>query len=250
MDLTPQIIALTLAGAAAGGFVNGLAGFGTGLFALGFWLQAFPPLEAVALSVVTATVTGLQGAWVVRHEIRANLGRLMRFLVPALFGIPLGVSLLILIEPRVLKLVIAGFLLFYGGFFLLRGALPTMDRTHPAVEAVVGFFSGVLGGLAGLSGVFMVTWCAMRPWPRRQTRALLQPFNLVVLVVTSVILAVRGAYSVALLPALGLAIVTAMLSAQIGIFAFHRMGDTQFRWVLIGLMFVSGLALGLREVAM
>ena len=36
-------------GALAGGFVSGLAGFGTGLVALGMWLYAFPPAIAVPL---------------------------------------------------------------------------------------------------------------------------------------------------------------------------------------------------------
>ena len=34
-----------LAGAAAGGFINGLAGFGTALFALGFFLSVLPPMH-------------------------------------------------------------------------------------------------------------------------------------------------------------------------------------------------------------
>ena len=38
-----------LTGALAGGFVSGLAGFGTGLVALGIWLYAFPPAIAVPL---------------------------------------------------------------------------------------------------------------------------------------------------------------------------------------------------------
>ena len=33
-----EVILLIIAGAFAGGFANGLAGFGTGLFALGWWL--------------------------------------------------------------------------------------------------------------------------------------------------------------------------------------------------------------------
>ena len=43
-----MLIYLLLAGL-AGGFINGLAGFGTALFALGFLLQILPPLEAVGL---------------------------------------------------------------------------------------------------------------------------------------------------------------------------------------------------------
>ena len=47
--MTGEFITLLLVGAAAGGFINGLAGFGTALFTLGFWLQILPAVEAVCL---------------------------------------------------------------------------------------------------------------------------------------------------------------------------------------------------------
>ncbi len=63
---------LFLLGAAAGGFINGLAGFGTALFALGFWLQVMPPVQAVAIVLVISVATGLQGLWQVRHTIEQS----------------------------------------------------------------------------------------------------------------------------------------------------------------------------------
>ena len=41
-----------VAGAIAGGFVSGLAGFGTALMALGIWLYVLPPSIAVPLVIV------------------------------------------------------------------------------------------------------------------------------------------------------------------------------------------------------
>ena len=58
--MVSEIPVFLILGALVGGFVNGLAGFGTALMALGFWLQIMPPLEAVALVVVVSCVTGIQ----------------------------------------------------------------------------------------------------------------------------------------------------------------------------------------------
>src|SRR4051812_50079218 len=44
--------AILLAGALAGGFVSGLAGFGTALMALGIWLYILPPAVAVPLVLI------------------------------------------------------------------------------------------------------------------------------------------------------------------------------------------------------
>lgn len=246
--MEPGTLWLLIAGAASAGFVNGLAGFGTALFSLGFWLQVFPPVQAVAMGVAVSVVTGLQGLWVVRSHILDQPRRLLRFLIPALLGVPLGVYALAYVEPRPLKLLIAGFLILYGLFFLARRALPRFNRRTPGWDAFVGFLGGILGGLAGLSGALPAMWCALRPWPRQETRAVLQPFNVAVLALTGVTLAWRGAYDAATLQRLAVALVVAVGMAQLGIATFKRINDTQFRWLLIVLMFLSGTALMLREL--
>ena len=108
--MTAEFVAVLLAGAFAGGFINGLAGFGTALLSLGLWLQIMPPPQAVAVVVVMSVVSGLQGLWTVRREIRDRPGRLALFLLPGLVGLPLGVTLLNVISATALKLTIAGFM--------------------------------------------------------------------------------------------------------------------------------------------
>ena len=48
--------ALLFLGAFAGGFVSGLAGFGTALMALGIWLYVLPPSLAVPLVLICSVV--------------------------------------------------------------------------------------------------------------------------------------------------------------------------------------------------
>ena len=243
-----EFLAVLLGGAFAGGVINGLAGFGTALFALGFWLQVLPAAQAVAMVVVMSVVSGLQGLWIVRGEIRRNPGRLARFLLPALLGIPLGVALLSVVSATLLKIVIAGFMLLYGGFFLLRRSLPRFERSTPVLDSLVGFAGGVLGGAASLSGALPTMWCAMRPWPKGETRAVLQPFNVVVLALTAVLFLVNGLYTSDTLVLMAIALPITMIGAQLGLSVFRRLGDEQFRVLLIGLMFASGAILGLREI--
>ena len=124
--MTLEFIIYVAAGAFAGGFVSGLAGFGLSLFALGWLLQALPPVEAVVVAIVLSIVAAVPGLLVVYKHVEP--ARVARFLVPALAGIPLGLYLLHVVDSQALKLVIAGFLLFYGGFFLVRRGLPKVER--------------------------------------------------------------------------------------------------------------------------
>ncbi|SDE07619.1 sulfite exporter TauE/SafE family protein [Limimaricola pyoseonensis] len=240
-------LAMIAGGAAAGGFVNGLAGFGTALFALGFFLQIMPPVQAVSIVVVLSVAAGLPGIWVVRNTMMAHRGRLMRFLLPALFGIPLGIMALSYLEPRALKLVIGGFLLLYGGYFSLRRTLPNIERATPITDTMIGFSGGLLGGAASLSGALPTMWCSMRDWPKAETRAVLQPFNVVVLGLSALLFAQRGAYTAESLYYIAVALPATLLFARLGIHVFHRLRDDQFRRLLIGLTFVSGAVLLLRE---
>jgi len=239
---------LLVLGAAAGGFVNGLAGFGTALFALGFWLQFLPPAQAVAIAVMVSTVTGLQGVLIVRRDIRENSRRLAIFVCPALPGVLVGAAALSFVEPGFLKFLVAAFMLLYGGFFILRRNLPRIDRSTPLIDAIVGFLGGILGGAASLSGVLPTMWCAMRAWPKSETRAVLQPFNVIVLGVTAAVFFITGTYDAEVLTLLAVALPVAVISAQAGIAAFRRLGDDGFRRLLIGLMFFSGVALVLRSL--
>lgn len=245
--MSPDTALHVIAGAAAGGLINGLAGFGTALFALGFFLTVMPPVQAVAVVVVLSVVTGLQGVWVVRHAIGQNKRRLARFLLPALVGIPLGTLVLTVLDARTLKLVIAVLLLLYGGYFSLRGVLPKFERPTPFWDMAVGFLGGVLGGAASLSGALPMMWCALRPWPKAETRAVLQPFNVVVLGVTAVLLMLKGVYTRDTLISIAVAVPVSVMAAQGGIALFRRLPVEAFRRLLIALTFVSGAVLLLRE---
>ncbi|MGH1576041.1 sulfite exporter TauE/SafE family protein [Planktotalea sp.] len=237
---------LTL-GAAAGGFINGLAGTGTALFALGFYLLVLPPISAVAIVALMSVLAGLQGLWVVRREIRANPIRLLRFLIPGLAGVPIGLALLSAIDAGALRIAIAALLIIYGGYFSLRKSLPAFSRRTPIIDSCVGFIGGVLGGAASVSGALPVIWLSLRPWPKAETRAVLQPFNVVILSTTIVLLFFKGAYDDTSVKALFITIPIGMIAAQIGIFVFNRLNDDMFRRLLIGLTLLIGAGIFVSE---
>lgn len=244
--MTSTTIVFLLLGSAAGGFINGLAGFGTALFALGFFLNIMPPVQAVAIVVVLSVISGLQGLWIVRHAMFENPVRLMRFLVPALIGIPIGLAALSYIDADSLKIFIAGLLIVYGGYFSLRNNLPQIDGNTPTIDSFVGFLGGILGGMASLSGALPTMWCSMRTWSKMETRAVLQPFNVVVLLLTAIMLAWSGAYNTQTLTYLVIALPSTMIFAQLGILVFKRLSNDQFKRILIALTFIAGAILLVR----
>lgn len=246
--MTAEIIMYLLMGAVAGGFINGLSGTGTALFALGFYLVVLPPITSVAIVAVMAIIAGVQGLWVVRTEILKNPPRLLRFLIPGLIGVPFGLLLLDLVDAGTLRLCIAALLIFYGGYFGFRSALPAFERRTPRLDMGIGFIGGVLGGAASVSGAIPAMWLSLRPWPKAETRGVLQPYNFALLSTTVTLLLLKGAFTAQALSALLVTIPAGLVAAQIGIMVFKRLSNDMFRRLLIILTLLMGLGILTTEI--
>src|SRR6202011_6238433 len=98
-------------GALAGGFVSGLAGFGTGLGALGIWLYVLPPSIAVSLVIICSIVAQTSALPSVWHAIDFKL--VWPFLIGGLAGVPLGTMLIAHADPNVFKLPVRVLLLWF-----------------------------------------------------------------------------------------------------------------------------------------
>ncbi|WP_425040977.1 sulfite exporter TauE/SafE family protein [Primorskyibacter sp. S187A] len=243
-----ETILFLLLGAMAGGFINGLSGTGTALFALGFYLVVLDPVRAVAIVALMSVLAGLQGLWIVRAEIFAQPRRLLRFMLPGLAGVPLGVLLLDVIDASTLRLVIATLLIIYGGYFGFRAALPAFSRPTPVIDSGIGFTGGVLGGAASVSGAIPAMWLSIRPWTKSETRAVLQPYNVAILSTTVCLLLFKGAFDRTALNALLITIPSGLIAAQIGIMVFRMLSDTAFRRLLILLTLLMGIGILISEV--
>ncbi len=248
MEWTAGSVLLLVAGAAAGGFINGLAGFGTGLMSLGIWLEVMPPQQAVAVVALMSVVSGVQSLWLIRREVKPGLVRLPRFLLPALLGLPLGAYVLSWVTAGELKLVLAGLMILYGIYFLFKAQLPQDLKPHPAADAVVGFAGGLLGGAASLSGVLPTMWCAMQPWTKMETSAVLRPYNIVVLTLAAAVFAVKGIYTAETVIVAAAAVPVTLIASRAGIALFRRLSNTLFRRLLIAMMFASGAVILVREL--
>lgn len=77
---------------------------------------------------------------------------------------------------------------------------------------------------------------------------MMQPFNVIILGATVVLLAFQGAYTAETLLLIAGALPVTMLAAQVGVRLFARLTDTQFKRLLILLLFVSGASILVQEL--
>lgn len=241
--MIPELILYAALAGLFGGFINGFSGTGTALFGLGFLLVALPPAQAVLVIATVSVLAGLQGLWVVRATIPKTRGRILLFVLPGLLGIPLGLASLQFVSAEGLRMLVGTLLVVYGGYFSFRRSLPQLPASMPWRDGMVGLISGVLGGLASLSGALPAIWLSMRDWPKAEIRAVMQSFNVAILATTAAALILRGAFTAQTATALAVALPVGVLSAQLGIWMFRRLTDIQFRRTLIGLCLLMGLGI-------
>jgi uncharacterized membrane protein YfcA len=228
-------------GALCGGFVTGLAGFGTGLTALAFWLHVVDPVVAAALVVSCSVVAQAQSLYTVRRAI--TWSRAWPFLAGGIIGVPLGVALLQLIAPQTLKVFLGLLLIGYTSVMLGFRRFPTIAWGGRVADGMIGFGGGALGGLAGLSGPLPTIWCGLRGWNADVQRAVYQPFNLIILAFVLCTYITQGTMTGEIWGLVFTCIPATILGAFLGIRTYGRVNDRQFRRLVLWLLLVSGIVL-------
>jgi uncharacterized membrane protein YfcA len=234
-------IVLILAGALAGGIVNGLTGFGTAITAMGIWLYAVPPPVAASLAVICSVVSQFQTLHLIWRTIPWR--RALPFIIPGVLGTPLGTLLLPHIEPKFFKLGIGCFLVVYSAYVLVRRGEIKSDWGGNAADAIVGFGGGILGGLTALSGVLPVVWTDVRGWTKEQRRGIVQTFNIVILTLALASHAASGLLTRQVLLTAAVALPATIGGAWTGAYIYRRLADRGYQRVVMMLLFVSGAAL-------
>jgi len=225
----------------AGAFVAGLSGFAFGLVAASLWLYVLTPLQSASLIVGFGLLVQGYSVWKLRAAI--DWRRLWPFMIGAVAGVPVGVSLLTWADPKSVRIAIGAILIAYSLYAFLRPKLKIATVVPPAPDMAVGFVNGLLGGLTGLAGIIITIWCNLRGLPKDLQRATFQPVAVVVFAMAALLLGAKGSLTpeTAKLFALGLPFLFA--GTWLGLKLFGRINEAMFRKIVLALLFASGVAL-------
>jgi uncharacterized membrane protein YfcA len=197
------------------------------------------PIDAVQTMVLCSIAMQTYGVWVIRDGIRWH--SLWPLLAAGAVTVPIGVWLLVRVDPIAYAAGLGAFLIVYGAYLLLRRGTPVLNGNvwH---DVVAGGLGGITGGLAGIPGPFVTIWCSMRGWDKVRQRAVYQPYILFMQLVTLAWLGSaaqfdgRGWQDLKFVP-------FALLGAIGGLALFQRMTNKQFQLAVSMLLIASGVGL-------
>jgi uncharacterized membrane protein YfcA len=239
--MTTLALVLLLLGALAGGFVAGLAGFGTALMTLGIWLYVLPPSVVVPLVLIGSIVAQTSTLPTFWRSIDFKL--VWPFLIGGLVGVPVGTVLIAHADPGVFKLSVGVLLLIFPTALYFNRSPIAWSIGGRLADAAVGFAGGILGGLAGLSGPLPILWASVRGWGKDERRGVFQTYNWTVLSAALCLQAGAGFITREVMWLALLALPTTLFGAWLGARSYHALRDRNFSDIVLGLLFVSGLGL-------
>ncbi|WP_419341132.1 sulfite exporter TauE/SafE family protein [Achromobacter sp. PD1] len=238
MDSVYLVVTL---GAVIAGFVQGLSGFAFGLVAMSFWAWVLDPRLAATLAVFGALVGQILAAITVRRGF--DLRRLLPFVIGGLFGIPLGVALLPRLDMDWFKTILGILLVIWCPAMLLAKNLPKITAGGRAADAAVGMAGGVLGGIGGFTGTLPTLWCTLRGFDKDAQRAIIQNFNLSMLLVTMGTYLASGIVTRSMLPMFAIVAAAMLVPVLLGAELYIGVSEARFRQIVLGLLTASGVAL-------
>ena len=242
MELPPAgDIALVVAGAAAAGFANGLSGTGYALVSLGFWLHAMSPVTAAPLVAFCSVCGHLQS--LPRIWKGVIWSRLWPFLLGGLIGVPIGTALLAHVQVKPLKIAVGLLLISYCAWMAFVRRPPVVLAGGRVADATAGFGGGLLGGMASVSGPIPVIWVQLRGWNMLAQRGINQPYNMSVLAFSLVTAAIAGFIDRTFFLWAAITLPVTLIGAHAGLRLYGRINDVQFRWIILGLLGLSGVTL-------
>ena len=239
VELPPSALAFAATAAFLAAFVRGLAGFGMAILLVPLLGLMVLPVEAVIVSNLMGLLIGLSGVrqtWATAdHASALTIGGL------AMIATPLGLALLHATDPAWARVLIA--LVAVLAFVLvLLPPRPDGHRPHTAEIAATGLAAGMLTGFAGMPGPPVVPFYLRQAIPAVRARASM----LMVFLATSLASSVAGlAMGMAGSRHAVLALVLfgpIWIGNRLGGYAFGRVSDQAWRWLVAVLLAASGIA--------
>jgi len=228
-------------GAFLAGFIQGLSGFAYALIATTIWVWFVEPKILVPLVLSSSLVGQIATTHAVGSHI--SMARVSPFLIGALVGVPIGVSIFHMIDANTFRVATGVILIVYCSVMLLIPGVHKVAIGGRASDTAVGVVSGVMGGLGGLSGPAPVIWCALRGWDKDVQRATFQPLFILVSVLTLLLYAVAGDITADILRMLAIVAPVVLVSSWLGTRVYRRLPEQAFRQTLLLLLLLSGVTL-------
>ena len=226
-----------------GALIGGLIGFAFSAIAGAILLHYADPISAVPLLLACSITT--QCMSIARLWRSMNWRGCLPFLAGGIIGIPVGGYLLQTLPPGAFVAAFGSFLACYSLYLLLH---PPAHIRGPrrSIDMLAGVAGGITGGAVAFPGAIPTIWCSLRGLAKEKQRGLVQPFILIMQLLTLVYFSRIGIITSDLVATFAFCAPAAILGTLAGLTLYKRVSDTHFRKLTLVFLLISGTLLVIR----
>lgn len=223
-----------------GGLIQGMTGFGSGIFVMMFFPMFLPVLQSSALSSMNSISISGPTAWKYRNYIRPK-----DILLPAVFYCTfatIALKLAVKADFTAMKVFLGAFLMLIALYFLFIQGKFSIKAT-PLTAFICGSLAGICSGLFGIGGPPMVIYVlAITGDDKNAYIANTQIFFTVTMLYTTMIRILNGIIT----PGLVLLVIPGMLGMTIGktigLRIIEKIDVDKMKKLIYAFLFFSGLS--------
>ena len=229
----------------AGGVVQTVAGFGSGLVMMLVlpYLMAIP--HAAAVTSISGGFLSAFLIWRFRDKLRPKYVLLTA--IPYLIVSVITLQFVQKIDTRVMAILFGVFLTLVGLYYLIWSHKVRL-RVTPATTLVCTVISGASSALFGIGGPLMSLLYLEKYQTREEYSTNLQLLFLIAAVVNTVTRAANGILTTDLLPALAAAVAAILIGERVGLALAGKMKPDLLRRLVYLMVFLSGVITILNNV--
>ena len=232
---------LLLFGAFLAGLVQGATGFGSGIVLNAFWLHILEPSAAISLNIVSCLFVSALPIYKLRKTL--DFSKLKSFVFFGVIGIPTGLLILTMTDPSIFKTTVGFILVIFSIWKFKSKDILINFKSNPALDKLIGFISGILGGFAALGGILPTIWVNLQRLPKNTQRGTYEPFIFITSIAAVISFYFAGFLTLDIFYNFLKAFPALMLGSWIGIKIYALINEALFRQVILGLIFLAGLVL-------
>ncbi|HEX6317524.1 MAG TPA: sulfite exporter TauE/SafE family protein [Burkholderiales bacterium] len=235
-SFAPGLLVAAALIAAVAGVIRGITGFGGAMVMTPPFALMFGPWLAVPIGLILESLVALPMVFQTRHLVRWRL--IGPMCLAAVLAVPLGVQVLVSVDPLLLRRAIAGTVIVFSLLLFVGWRHAGAPRIGTSVG--LGAVSGAMIGSVGMGAPPVILYLLSGPDPIERTRA---NVNLYLVIGSLAAIAVLLGHGVLDPEALWLCLLLTpgyYAGLVLGVRLFSHFGDTKFRqFVLVLLIAVS-----------
>ncbi|MCA9951548.1 MAG: sulfite exporter TauE/SafE family protein [Anaerolineales bacterium] len=220
-------------------FVQSSVGFGFALVSMPLLVELLGIQIAAPLVAVVAFTSEIFVLLRYRHALQIRT--VVRLVIAALVGIPLGILLLRQVDPIIVTRALGVILVAYALYALFSPRLPLLANQLWAYG--FGFVAGILGGAYNTSGPPVIIYGNCRRWPPNEFKSNLQGFFVFSSITVVLTHALSGNYTAVVGQNYLYAIPGMVLGLLAGFSLDGRINPDLFRKIVLVILVVLGIRL-------